>query len=182
MTKVKTETNRWYAIRVLYGREMKLKELLDVGSIKNFVPMQQKLITVKGTTRKVCVPAIRNLIFVYATRSFLNALKTECELHIPFRHIMDRTSNQPIVIQDREMDHFIAVSGTMNQQLLYLTKVNLTLRNGDRVKVTGGPFAGVEGNVVRIKKDRRVMVLLNNLIAVVTAHINPLLLKKIETI
>lgn len=170
----------WYAIRVLYGREMKLKEALASKNINSFIPMQWKMITTSGIEKRVLLPAVRNLIFIYSDRATLDALKKVYEECIPFRYIIDRAKNCAIVIPNKEMEHFITVSEAVDEQLLFLTKIYSTLRNGDKVRVTDGVFAGVEGYVVRIKKDKRVMVLLNNLVAVVTTHIRPSLLMKIE--
>lgn len=176
-------TDKWYPLRVLYGRELKLKALLSAMQIPNFIPMQYRKVVLKGRETKTLVPAIRNLIFVKAARPLLDELKTQVEERIPFRFIPDKAmaNNSPIIIQEKAMEHFIAVSGTMNEQLIYLTRIEAALRGGDKVRVTGGVFAGVEGRVVRIKKDRRVMVSVDGVAAVVTAFINPLLLQRTET-
>lgn len=172
--------NNWYAIRVPYGREMKLKNRLDCEGIKSFIPMQHKQVIQSGKTEIRLVPAIRNLIFIYASRPCLNTLKLQVENCTPFRYIIDRITNNPIIVPEQDMNQFIAVAGTLNEQLIYLTNIEPVLRNGDQVLVTGGIFEGVQGRIVRIKKDRRVLVSIHNLIAIATAHINPLLLQKIE--
>lgn len=174
------DKNRWFALRVPYGRELRLKVLLDSMSISNFVPMQNKKTIIDGKDANIVVPAIRNLIFVNTTRSLLDELKVKVEESTPFRYIIDKSTNLPIEVPSKDMEHFIAVAGSMDEQLIYLTEIKPTLIGGDKVVVTGGIFAGVEGNVVRIKKDRRVMVSIDSIAAVVTAYINPLLLKKIE--
>lgn len=142
--------------------------------------MQNKKTIIDGKDANIVVPAIRNLIFVNTTRSLLDELKVKVEESTPFRYIIDKSTNLPIEVPSKDMEHFIAVAGSMDEQLIYLTEIKPTLIGGDKVVVTGGIFAGVEGNVVRIKKDRRVMVSIDSIAAVVTAYINPLLLKKIE--
>lgn len=141
--------------------------------------MQYKKTVIDGREVDVMVPAIRNLIFVNSTRNLLNDLKLRVEASTPFRYIIDRSTNLPIVVPSKEMDHFIAIAETMDEQLIYLTEIKPTLKDGDKVLVTNGIFAGIEGNVVRIKRNRRVMVSIESVAAVVTAYINPLLLQKI---
>lgn len=172
--------NNWYAIRVPYGREMKLKAILDSIGVLNFIPMctSRKIVGDKET--KVMVPAISNLIFIKSTQELLNELKIRLEASVPFRYIMNRETRKPIIVPEKEMNSFIAVTRTMNEDLLYLTTINQTLANGSRVRVRGGVFNGIEGKIVRIKRDRRVMVALNSDIAVVTGFIKPELLERIE--
>lgn len=78
------------------------------------------------------------------------------------------------------MEDFIAVSGTPDQQILYLTPQEVALKNGDYVRITGGIWKGVEGKLIRIKKNLRVVVEIKGLAAVATASIHPALLEKIE--
>lgn len=167
-------------IRVPYGREMKLKEFLTANKIESFIPMQYKTVEMKGSKVRQLTPVIRNLIFVNSTYIGLNQHKIKVEQTTPFRYIMDCATNMPMIVSDQDMVHFISVSDTMDEQLIYLTNIESTFKMGDRVKVIGGIFEGVEGRVVRIKKDRRVMVHINNVVAVVISFINPLLLEKLK--
>ena len=54
------------------------------------------------------------------------------------------------------------------------------LKKGDKVRITGGIFSGVEGVFVRVKGDRRVVVSIQGIMAVATAFIHPSLIEKIE--
>ena len=56
---------------------------------------------------------------------------------------------------------------------------NINLKRGQRVRITGGVFEGVEGEFVRIKDDRRVVVVIQGLMAVATAFIHPSLIEQI---
>ncbi len=171
----------WFAMRVTYGRELKLKDYLDTNHIQCFIPMRHEEKIKAGRRQKIVVPAIRNLIFIHATRPEINTLKKGLEGRLPLRYIMDRSKHVPIVIREKEMQHFIAVSGTMNEQLIYLDYVAPQLKTGKRVRVLDGIFKGVEGTIVRIKRDRRVMVNLDGNWAIATAHIHPSLLAELET-
>jgi len=167
----------WYPIRVTYKREMKLKTYLDSAGISNFLPMRYK--EVVESRKLILAPAIHNLIFIQSTRKVIDELKPEVEAEAPMRYIIDKTTNRPIVVPERQMENFIAVAGTYNEQLVYLARIEPTLKKGERVRVTGGIFSGVEGVVVRIKRDQRVLVSIEGIIAVATAFIHPLLLEKI---
>lgn len=177
----KKQSNKWFAIRVPYGREIKLKTCLDSKNIESFIPMRMTEIIRKGKKKKELLPAIRNLIFIYTERSILDVLKAEFETDIPIRYIIDRAKKKPITIPDGQMKHFIVLSSYHNEPSLYLNNVGPTLKNGAHIRVVDGIFKGVEGTVVRIKRDKRVMVNIDGLIAIISAHIHPSLIQQIDT-
>lgn len=175
------ENFQWFAIRVTYSREMKLKKYLDSVNIKSFIPMHYIESTKNGQRKKILVPIIHNLIFIFSSRKILDAIKQKVIVEkIPIRYIMDKASNTPIIIPERDMQNFIAVSGSLDEQLLYLTDIEPMLGKGDRVRVIGGIFKGVEGEILRLKRDRRVVVSIKGIIAVATTFIHHSLLQKID--
>lgn len=48
------------------------------------------------------------------------------------------------------------------------------------MRVTGGIFAGVEGEFIRVKNDRRVMVSIQGVMAVATTYIHPSLIEPLD--
>ena len=169
---------KWFAIRVTYNREMKVKRELDSLHIENFLPMKYRII-VRGEKKiKELVPAIHNLIFVYITPEDLKSYKATTAL--PIRYIMNRETREPIVIPEQQMQNFIAVAGNPTEQIVYLDPDVSNFKKGDKVKIIGGVFEGAEGYFMRIKGDRRVVVCINGIAAVATAFIHPSLVKKID--
>lgn len=78
------------------------------------------------------------------------------------------------------MQDFISVAGNIDEQILYLTPQEVALKKGDYVRITGGIWEGIEGKLVRIKKNLRVVVSLQGIAAVATTSIHPSLVEKIE--
>lgn len=172
-------TKRWYAIRVTYNREMKVKHELEHRGIEHFLPMTQS-IQMRGERRiKVLTPAIHNLIFICATLDEMVNYKETTSL--PIRYIMNQETKKPVVIPPKQMNDFIAVAGNVDQQILYLEPDVTAFSKGDLVRVTGGVFKGAEGYFVRIKGDRRVVVCIPGVTAVATAFIHPSLVEKINS-
>ena len=95
------------------------------------------------------VPVVHNLVFVYATRSEVDEMKSTVGASLPIRYIMDRETRQPITIPEVQMRSFIAVAGNYDEQVVYLDPSVVSMKKGDRVRVTGGIFEGVEGEFVR---------------------------------
>lgn len=125
------------------------------------------------------VPVVHNLVFVYATRSEVDEMKSTVGASLPIRYIMDRETRQPITIPEVQMRSFIAVAGNYDEQVVYLDPSVVSMKRGDRVRVTGGIFEGVEGVIIRVKGDRRVSVCIQGVMAVATAYVHPSLIERI---
>lgn len=168
---------KWFALRVPYCRELKLKELMDNACIRSFLPMQY---IQKDTQKKILVPVVHNLLFVHSTQKSIESVKANCQFTLPFHYLIDKGCHKPIVVPDRQMENFIAVAGTFDDRILFLKAIHSRLGKGDKVRITGGIFKGVEGEIMRIRGDRRVVVTIKGFMGVATAFIHPTLLESID--
>ena len=148
----------WHVMRIPYNREMLFKNQMDRIDNEIFIPMHYKYVEKKGQKIKVLVPVVNNLVFVKTSRAVLNKVKTEVELRFPVRYMMDRVRNEPMVVPENQMNNFLSVAKTYDDQLIYLDSSEVLLRRGDKVRITQGPLAGVVGEFLRIRGDRRVVV------------------------
>lgn len=175
----KSEENKvWYALRVTYNRELKVKSDLEARGIDSFVPMQYKCMVREGRMIKKLVPSVHNLIFVNIEPARMAEYKAITAL--PVRYIMNQETHKPIIVPERQMKSFIAVAGTHDEQLIYLDPNPGDFSQGDRVRILGGPFEGAEGIFVRVKGDRRVVVNIPGIVAVATTFIHPSLIERIN--
>lgn len=175
----------WYALRVSYSRELKVQDRLNELGVKTFVPMMWRRCPVKpgmttgnpgmttGNPSRRLVPAVGNLCFAYSTRAELEDFIRGYGDTSPVHFYWDRTANKPLTVPEKAMNDFIAVSSTLDEDLIYITEITSKLREGQTVKVKEGPFKGVEGIVVRIRKSRRILVELPGMLAVATTYIQP---------
>ena len=171
------EEKLWYAIRVTYNRELKVKDDLDTRGVTNFVPMQYRREERGGVMVKRLVPSVHNLIFINMTPSEMTEYKKTTTL--PIRYIMDRETHKPITVPNREMENFIKVAGTYDEKLIYLNPDPGDFTQGERVRVIGGEFAGAEGIFVRVKGDRRVLINIPGVVAVASTYVHPSMIEKI---
>ncbi|NDV83252.1 UpxY family transcription antiterminator [Bacteroides sp. 51] len=171
---------KWYALRITYSRELALKNHLDQEHIENFVPMRYEYVVRNGQRIRKLVPAVHNLVFIRSTRRKIDEIKERNAVALPLRYIMDRETRQPITIPEVQMQYFIAVAGNYDQHVVYLPSVDSGAQKGDRVRITGGIFEGVEGIFLRVKGDRRVVVSIQGVMAVATAFVHPSLIECIE--
>ena len=163
----------WYALRATYSRELKVQSLLCEKGYRTFVPMMWRKLTIDGKLEKKLVPAVNNLVFVYATKTGLDSFIRSFGDSPMANYYWDRTANRPLVIPAKAMEDFIAVSSSMDEDLIYLTEISDKLREGQIVKVKDGPFKGIEGKIVRIRKSRRILVELPGMLAVASTYVSP---------
>ena len=168
----------WYALRVSYSRELKVRDRLNELGVKTFVPMMWRRCPVKpgmttGNPSRRLVPAVGNLCFAYSARAELEDFIRGYGETSPVHFYWDRTANKPLTVPEKAMNDFIAVSSTLDEDLIYITEITSKLREGQTVKVKEGPFKGIEGKVVRIRKSRRILVELPGMLAVATTYIQP---------
>ena len=173
----------WYVLRVTYQRELIAKNKFDEIGIKSFVPTQ----TVQKTDKKGCkikkqVASIHNYLFVYSTKEKIDEIKSSISW---LRYAMVSAGNgkkKIMTVPDKQMEFFIAVAGNEQEQTTYICPDEVNLCKGDYVKITGGPFEGVEGIYMRVnnKKQRCVVIKLDGIAAVATASIPKIMVEKIE--
>ncbi|MCI7357681.1 MAG: UpxY family transcription antiterminator [Parabacteroides sp.] len=170
--------SRWFAMRVTYRRELMVKQLLEDEKINCFIPMRYDIRKSGRQKKKELVPVIHNLIFVYTSPSRIQTVKKR----IPcLQYMLDSRSGEKIVIPDKEMKRFIAVTGSYDEQLLYFKPEEVNWQKGTRVRIVGGEFEGMEGTFIKVKgaRDRRVVICIQGLMAVAMATIHPDLIEPI---
>lgn len=171
---------RWFALRATYSRELKIRDSLTERGIRTFVPMTWRKREVDGNIEKKLVPAVSSLCFVYWTKAGIDDYIRSFGDSSPVHYYWDRTVNCPLTIPEKAMEDFITVASSFDEDLIYLTEITEKLREGQTVEVIEGPFKGVTGRIVRIKKNRRVLVELPGFLAVTTNYLSPHALRLVE--
>lgn len=169
------EEKVWFAMRATYRREMIAQRQLDALGIESFVPMRQEL-QIKGRRhQRKLVPAIHNLIFVHAEPLVLQAQKAK----MPYLQYMMRRGiherGEKIIVPTDQMERFIALTNTPDEELVYLNDTEIQLTKGMHVRVHGGSFDGQEGQLVKLAgyRSRKVVVAIEGVVAVVLVHVAP---------
>ncbi len=164
---------QWYAVRVSYGRVLKFCAGLQETGVEHFVPMCMKKIEKNGKKLTVTVPAVSNLCFVRTSKSALEDIFAMMGEARYAGFFWDKATRKPLVVPDKAMADFMQISRVMSDDVMYLKDVTSKLQAGQKVRVLDGPFKGVEGVVLRIKRSRRVVVDFPGLLAVATTFVDP---------
>lgn len=163
----------WFAIRVSYGRVLKFCAGLEEAGIEYFVPMMRKKSEKNGKHVITMVPAVSNLCFVHTSKSVLDDFFLSMGENRTAHYMWDKATRNPVIVHDKAMADFIQISRVMLDDVLYLKDITAKLREGRKVRVLEGPFKGVEGVVMRVKRSRRVVVDFPGLLAVATTFVKP---------
>lgn len=175
-TDTPNDTTQWFAIRT--RQDYRAEEVLASRCQEVFFPKES--VTVKGGKDRVRA-LIPHVLFIRTTRD--NALALEAEGR------RNPACSIPLWIYRYPKDDAIQVIPPSSISLLRLLSSGDTgecriynpqhFTPGQRVRVIGGIFAGYEGFVKRISKNRHVIVRIEGICMVVLPFIHPDLLEVI---
>lgn len=151
---------KWFVIGMRYLRAAKLEEKFKSRGYETFVP-----------------PVVTNLLFVHSDFMSLFKYLEERSFGHPVYFLRKREDWQPMEIRDSEMQKFILVCTAYAQPIIMTECPKLKL--GDKVRIKEGELKGLEGHIVRLKKQKRVLINVDNALWVATAYIDP---EKLEVI
>src|SRR5258708_20632755 len=140
----------WYAAYTCANHEKQVATQLDVRAVEHFLPLYSSVRRWKDRRVTLDLPLFPGYVFIrLALRDRLRVLE------VPGVVRLVGFSGQPAALPDEEME--ILRSG-LSQSLRAEPHPFLTV--GRRVRITGGPFAGLEGVLKRKKSSVRVVVTL----------------------
>ena len=135
--------------------------------------------TYAGRKTRQRIPAISNLIFVRASEERVQEVKERTRI-LQYLCMRQDGRNRRIIVPDDDMAAFQRVAGA-EEEVLYFRPEEIDFERGDRVRIHGGDFDGVEGIFVKVqgKRNKMVVVTIPTLVSVATLTFAPELLEKI---
>lgn len=174
MLKLSDNELHWYVANTC-RQEKKIKQRLDSMGIENFIPFQQIARKIHGVDKLIEVPVIPNLVFIHTTLKTCMSLIQEYAFDM--RYLRDRETGNFLIVPDKQMNDFMFLLDFSKEMV---EVVNENLKKGDKVRVIKGDFAGIEGELIRVKGHKRVVVRLEGVVSLATAYIPSSFLEKIK--
>ena len=174
MLKLSDNELHWYVANTC-RQEKKIKQRLDSMGIENFIPFQQIARKIHGVDKLIEVPVIPNLVFIHTTLKTCMSLIQEYAFDM--RYLRDRETGNFLIVPDKQMNDFMFLLDFSKEMV---EVVNENLKKGDKVRGIKGDFAGIEGELIRVKGHKRVVVRLEGAVPLATAYIPGSFLEKIE--
>lgn len=104
-----------------------------------------------------------NLFFVKATIGELQQLKERLLHHSP-QYLIDNSRDLLATIDGKQVDDFVRIAGS--GQAIYMDNLDFASKEGVQVRITDGAFKGVEGKILRVCGNKKVVVCIANVVAV----------------
>ena len=156
----------WYAAKVRYQTERKVKSWLDDQAIENFIPFRTVLVERNGRRIERERPIVPGLLFIRTSYQTACTLPNESKEKLVY--LRNFENHQLLTVPDKQMEDFMFLLDLSESTMRI---VNTNLKRGDHVRVIKGDFAGIEGELIRIKGHKRVVVRLEGLFSLATAYI-----------
>jgi transcription antitermination factor NusG len=150
MTMVATAGGAWYAVLTRSRQEKIAASMLDYLAVANFLPLTTQERRWSDRKQMVSVPLFPGYLFVRIVRSNEALLRV---LKIPGVVDFVRNRNGPIAIPEKEIDdvHAVLAHGRGCAPHPFLLA-------GDRIRVTRGALAGIEGTLIRNGSQSKVVI------------------------
>lgn len=165
---------KWYAAKTNFSIEKKIKQLLERLKVEHFIPFRTTIEEKNGKKVKLEKPVVPNLVFIHS--DYATCLSLVNDYGLAMNYLLDLEKHTLLVVPDKQMEDFMFLLDFSEEAVQVL---NENLRQGDRVRVIKGDFAGIEGELVRIKGHKRVVVRLEGLFSLATTYIPGAYLEKI---
>ncbi len=171
---VKGKVLHWYAAYTRRNREFAVKERLDKLGVENFLPTEELVRETPFGRKKAMVPLIHGMIFIRTDKETSFSLLNDYSLRIVY--LKDIEGRHSLIIPDKQMADFMFLLDVASKGIEVLNK---DLKKGDRVRVVKGPLAGLEGELMRIRGHKRVIIRLEGVASIATSYIPSSFLEKI---
>lgn len=160
--KTSSQTESWFVARTRFGQEIKIGKKLQSLGVEHFIPVEVRK-NYRGQAKEH--PLIPCLVFIRATKQCACELRTDYML--PVNYQFDHASHQMMTVPDKEMEDFRRVLDFSIQEG---GLIGTEVVRGARIRVSKGPLAGVEGQVLELQGQYYIVVSLAGL-AFARAHI-----------
>ena len=159
---------RWYVLSANYRNEVKIRDDLRRLGFDCYLPMRYELKERRGKKTRLLVPAINGLVFAKSTKTALEDYIATTKLPTYIRMSGIPGQKRPIIVPDRDMENFMRVTQHVEEHLSYFLPDEIKLRVGDKIRVHGGVFDGVEGVLMRVpgKRSKQLVVSIPEISAV----------------
>ena len=141
---------RWAALRTAARWEKKLADLLATAGVPVFLPLMTRFTTSHGKRRSARVPVFPGYLFA-AENDFLGNMRLTPGTRAMVAQVLRPPDPGTLRTELRGIANLLCDRQLVQERLVGGV--------GDVVRVVGGPLAGHEGRVVRVKPNRWVLVI-----------------------
>lgn len=158
--KTKDTTTSWCYLFVHHQKVMYLEEQLQKDGITYFVHKTLKFVPrhrTKGGVRQVETASVSGLVFLQGNPQ---TLQTYLDEKMPLRKLCKNCSTGKVAtIPCNQMEPFMRIAESDPERLRFLLRPFVYYsKNRTLLRIVTGKYAGLEGYVIRIARDRRLVM------------------------
>lgn len=171
---LQNQPKAWFAAHTRRNQEKSIKTRLEQIGIDHFIPFRIEFHQWKDRKIQLFVPVIPNIVFIFTDYQTSLSIVNQYGVKISYLKAID--GKGPLIVPHKQLEDF---------KLICESKIKCAvvenLAKGDRVVVTGGCLAGLEGELINDNKNNRMIVRLEG-VASIELFISANELKKISKI
>lgn len=165
----------WFAAYTKINQELTIKRRLDGIGMENYLAMRDEVRETPSGKKSVRVILIPHLIFIRTDQVTAYSLVNEQGINVVY--LKDLVTRRLLIVPEKQMRDFMFLLDFSDSTV---EVINEELKRGDRVRVIKGPLVGLEGELLRIKGHKRVIVKLEGVVSIATSYIPGSFLEKIK--
>mgnify|MGYP002623298883 CR=1 FL=1 len=174
----------WYVLKMRSSQNaLRFRSILTAMQCEFFLPVVTQVVRRGGVDEPVEKPLLFNYVFLRTTEhEALQFVADNIGIVLLRVKLPEGQYGPYMIVPDYQMDSFIRAVGYYTDNVPFVSPTADMLLKGDRVRILGGPFKGVEGllEAQQGKDGGRVIVRITDLLAVPTLEIDPSLIQVLE--
>ncbi len=150
-----SEEKLWFSIGCTsLQKELKVRDDARRYGLEAFVPLTYVVKTHRGQKHRALVPALSKLLFVKGTLEEVKDYILHAHYVVFIRKSTFSNKEDYLTVPTKAMEDFIAVTENHEEHVTYFRPEEISLQEGDKIRIKGGIYDGREGTIMRIKGKR----------------------------
>lgn len=151
---------RWYCLRAISGKELKVKELLDAeikngdfgGNVEQVIVPTEKVVSQKGNKKEIKEKVLFSG-YVFVRCRLVGEVQAQlANTTNVVNFLMGRVTKKPEPLPD---DQIAAMLGNVDDQVEAEDAVEMTFMVGETIKVNDGPFKDFDGIIEEVSDEKK---------------------------
>ena len=135
-------------------KELRIRDDARKYGLEAFVPLTYEVKTRRGQKHRVLVPALSRLLFVKGTLDEVKDYIAQSHYVVYIQKSTFSNKEEYLTVPTRAMENFIATTENHEEHVTYFRPEEISLQEGDKIRIKGGLYDGREGVIMRIKGKR----------------------------
>ena len=136
-------------------KELRVRDDARQFGLEAFVPLKYEVKTIKKQKYRALVPCLAGLMFIKGTEDEVkDYIMNHAHYPVFIRKSTFSNKEEYLTVPTKAMEDFIAVTESHEEHITYFRPEEISLQEGDKIRVKGGLYDGREGVIMRIKGKR----------------------------